>query len=95
MIALSQLQKKQPPPPSEFLVRVTNVAIKSCSDPGDQLRVAACRLESTIVDPDGGHDRSSFGVREVGSAGGRVAAELMNGTNVPNWINVSVRTVTS
>lgn len=53
-------------PPAKFLMRVTNAAIKSFSDPGGQLRVAACRLESTIVNTDGGHDGSSFSVTEVG-----------------------------
>lgn len=59
-------------------MRVTNAAIKSFSDPGGQLRVAARRLESTIVDPDGGHDGSSFRVTEVGvglGEGGRSANE--------------------
>lgn len=48
-------------------MRVTNAAIKSFSDPGGQLRVAARRLESTIVNPDGGRDGGSFRVTEVGS----------------------------
>lgn len=80
MIARSQLRKKQPPPaptPVEFLVRVTNVAIKSRSDPGDQLRVAARRPESTIVKADGGYGHSSQ--RERGGVcrgeGGRSANE--------------------
>lgn len=71
-------------------MRVTDAAIKSFSDPGGQLRVAARRLESTIVNPDGGHDGSSFRVTEVGSDWGRVAAQLMNGMNGPNWINMLV-----
>lgn len=36
----------------EFLVHVMNAAVKSFCDPGDQLRVAARRLESAIVNPD-------------------------------------------
>lgn len=53
-------------PPVKFLVCVTNVAIKSFSDPGGQLRVAARRPESTVVNP----DRSSSSVTEVGPTGG-------------------------
>lgn len=75
-------------------MRVTNAAIKSFSDPGGQLRVAAHRLESTIVNPDRGHDGSSSSVTEVGSDWGRVAVQLMNGMNVPNWINMLVHWVT-
>lgn len=52
-----QSAAKQQLPPVKFLVCVTNVAIKSFSDPGGQLRVAARRPESTIVNPDGGRSQ--------------------------------------
>lgn len=81
-------------PPVKFLVCVTNVAIKSFSDPGGQLRVAARRPESTIVNPDGG--RSQLLQCDRGGANwGRVAVQLIKGLNIPNWINMLVHMVTS
>lgn len=68
MIARSQLQKTTRP--GKFLMYVTNVAIKPFCDLGDQLRVAARRLESAIVNPDERHSRWSLSVREAGSPGG-------------------------
>lgn len=68
MSACSQLQKTTRR--GKFLLHVTHVAIKSFCDPGDQLRVAARRPESAIVNPDGERGRRSLSGREAGSTGG-------------------------
>lgn len=66
----SQSAAKKTTRRGKFLVPVTNVAIKSSCDPGDQLLVAARTLESAIVNPDGRHGRWSLSVRVAGLTGG-------------------------